>query len=150
MLLTLRTDHQGDTAARLVYTSLFYGEALKPSHIKGPGLLPGKTGLTTIFVDTSTLYPATSSELEKECFEGAHRVFLSCPVFGPPPLAESGQLLIVLSGDPSAKPHIAHLLVPACGRKALDLGSNVEKAGAFKLIGNSLVIGVIELLAESM
>lgn len=32
----------------------------------------------------------------------------------------------------------------------MDLGGNVEKAPTFKLIGNSLILGSIELIAESM
>jgi hypothetical protein len=37
-----------------------------------------------------------------------------------------------MSGDYYAKKHAAHALVPAIARKVMDLGSNVERAMAFK------------------
>lgn len=71
-----------------------------------------------------------------------------------------------MSGDYRSKKEIAHILIPAVGRKAMDLGGNIEKgeprftpsyrrylnapftAPTFKLIGNSLILGSLELLAE--
>lgn len=32
----------------------------------------------------------------------------------------------------------------------MDLGSNVEKAASFKLVGNSMILSTIEMLAETM
>lgn len=56
----------------------------------------------------------------------------------------------VLSGDTFAKQHVTPFLVPAMGRKVIDVGSNVERAAAFKLCGNSLILSIVETLAESM
>lgn len=67
-----------------------------------------------------------------------------------PAAAEAGELIFAISGDLRAKKHASHLLVPTLGRKVYDLGANVEKAASFKLVGNSLILGVIELLAETM
>jgi len=36
------------------------------------------------------------------------------------------------------------------GRKIIDVGSNVERAASFKLNGNFLILGIIEILAEGM
>lgn len=95
-----------------------------------------------------------------------HTHFVTSPVFGPPASAAAAQLLIVMSGDYRSKKEIAHILIPAVGRKAMDLGGNIEKgeprfipsyrrylnaalaAPTFKLIGNSLILGSLELLAE--
>lgn len=49
------------------------------------------------------------------------------PVFGPPPAADTAQLIIVMAGDYRSKKEIAHILVPAVGRKIIDLGGNLEK-----------------------
>lgn len=49
------------------------------------------------------------------------------PVFGAPPVAESGQLIVVMAGDYRSKKEVAHLLVPGVGRKVIDLGGNLEK-----------------------
>lgn len=36
------------------------------------------------------------------------------------------------------------------GRKEIDVGANVERAASFKLCGNSMILSIIETLAESM
>lgn len=76
--------------------------------------------------------------------------------------------MIALSGDYRSKKEVAYTLVPAVGRRVLDLGGNVEKgdsvvrsrahsyllkpapqAPTFKLIGNSLILGSIEIISEA-
>jgi TusA-related sulfurtransferase len=85
--------------------------------------------------------------------------------------AAEGKLVWVLSGDSFAKNKVQHFCVPAMGRKVIDVGSNVERASAYKLSafclpswksvtaieserkcadGNMLILGIIENLAESM
>ena len=49
------------------------------------------------------------------------------PVFGAPPVAEAGKLLVVMAGDYRSKKEVAHLMIPAMGRKVIDLGGNLEK-----------------------
>ncbi|GAA5837134.1 hypothetical protein JCM11251_005263 [Rhodosporidiobolus azoricus] len=129
-----------DEAAKAVYKDLF--EAAKERK-KSQG------GKGTIFVDTSTLYPTTVGELEREATKMG-LVYLQCPIFGPPPMAKSAQLVFVMSGDVFAKKRVLPFLVPAIARKSIDVGSNVERAASFKLQGNGLIIGIIELLAEGM
>lgn len=55
------------------------------------------------------------------------------PVFGAPPVAEAGQLIVVMAGDYRSKKEVAYLLVPGVGRKVIDLGGNLEK-GAEKVM----------------
>ncbi|KAF8204243.1 hypothetical protein K438DRAFT_1964609 [Mycena galopus ATCC 62051] len=55
----------------------------------------------------------------------------------------------VMSGDYRSKKEVAYMLVPAVGKKVIDLGGNIEKANTFKLIGNSMILGTLEILAES-
>ncbi|GJJ13175.1 hypothetical protein Clacol_007426 [Clathrus columnatus] len=69
---------------------------------------------------------------------------------GAPPAAHSAQLVIVMSGEVRAKREVAYLLVPAVGRKVIDLGSNVEQAPKLKIIGNSLILSSIEIIGEAM
>jgi hypothetical protein len=73
-----------------------------------------------------------------------------------------------MSGDYLSKKEVGHLLVPAVGRKIIDLGGNVEKgrshtrltslhvdhacislAPTFKLVGNSMILGAVEIMAEA-
>lgn len=137
-----------DEAVESVASQLLAGQEDQPD--QGDGILPGGRGRTTIFVDTSTIHPATAGKLERLTSSRPHRTFLSCPVFGVPHAAESGHLVLAISGDYFAKKHVAHALVPAIARKVMDLGSNVERAMAFKLVGNSLELGFIELLSECL
>jgi hypothetical protein len=61
-------------------------------------------------------------------------------VFGAPNAADGAQLVIILAGDYRSKKEIAYLFVPAIGRKAYDMGGNVEK-------GASGLLSSIELCA---
>ncbi|KAG6849977.1 hypothetical protein H0H93_002979 [Arthromyces matolae] len=78
-----------------------------------------------------------------------HGHLITCPVFGAPAVAAKGQLLIVMSGEYRSKKEVAYLLVPGIGKKVVDLGGNLEKAPTFKLIGNSMILGTLEVLAEA-
>lgn len=78
------------------------------------------------------VYPSTAGKMERLASSKPHRSFLSCPVFGIPRAAESAELILAISGDYYARKHVAHALVPAIGKKVMDLGSNVERAMSFK------------------
>lgn len=56
-----------------------------------------------------------------------HTHLVMAPVFGAPPVAEAAQLIVVMAGDYRSKKEIAHLFIPAVGRKVIDLGGNLEK-----------------------
>ncbi len=96
------------------------------------------------------LYPRFAGELEREASKIGGCYFLSCPVFGPPPVAQDAELVVVMSGEYRAKKRVEQFVVPALGRKIIDVGSNVERAASLKLCGNFLTLGLIELLAEGM
>ncbi|KAG5636592.1 hypothetical protein H0H81_007532, partial [Sphagnurus paluster] len=120
-----------------------------------------------IFVETSTVSPEVHSlggELDALISSIPHSHLITCPVFGPPAAAAKSQLLIIMSGDYRSKKEVAYLLVPAIGRKVVDLGGNIEKgltppyslnvidpsvAPTFKLVGNSMILGSLEVLAEA-
>ncbi|KAI1460019.1 NAD(P)-binding protein [Annulohypoxylon moriforme] len=101
-----------------------------------------------VLVDHSTLYPGTSSTLRAEAnAKGSH--FLSCPVFGPPTAAKSANLLIVLSGDEKPRETLKKYVVPTLGRAVIDCGDDTRKGALLKILGNSCILGTIELLSES-
>ncbi|KAG9314152.1 NAD(P)-binding protein [Chiua virens] len=105
---------------------------------------------TKIFVDTSTVYPTLSVDIDKLISSFAHCNFVASPIFGPPMAADAGKLVIAMSGDYRSKKEVAYLTVPGVGRKVIDLGGNIEKAPTFKLIGNGMIMGANELLAETL
>lgn len=97
-----------------------------------------------------------------------HSHLITSQVFGAPPAADKAELIIIMSGDYRSKKEVAYLLVPAVGKKVVDLGGNLEKgelsgemsqqlieiddlniAPTFKLIGNSVILGCMEVLAEA-
>jgi 3-hydroxyisobutyrate dehydrogenase-like beta-hydroxyacid dehydrogenase len=94
-------------------------------------------------------YQETAGKLERLASKVHGRHFLACPAFGRPHAAAARELVFAISGSYHAKKRAAHMLVPALGRKVMDLGSNVEKAASFKLCGNGLIVGMIEVLAET-
>jgi hypothetical protein len=44
---------------------------------------------------------------------------------------------------------VAHTLCPGIGKKVMDMGANVERALSFKLVGNALELGFVELMSEA-
>ncbi|EMD42253.1 hypothetical protein CERSUDRAFT_110782 [Gelatoporia subvermispora B] len=134
------TNLANDEVVKSVYKE--YAKALAGVDVK-PGAKP------KIFVETSTIYPTLAGELDTMLTSIPHTHLVTCPVFGPPAAADQAQLVCVMSGDYRSKKEVAYLLVPAVGRKVIDLGGNLEKAPTFKLIGNSLILSSLEILAES-
>ncbi|KAI9570357.1 NAD(P)-binding protein [Boletus coccyginus] len=103
-----------------------------------------------IFVDTTTIYPTLAGDIDKLISSFVHCRFVASPVFGPPAAADAGNLVLAMSGDYRSKKEVAYLTVPGVGRKVIDLGGNIEKAPTLKLIGNGLILGANELLAETL
>jgi len=125
-----------DTAADAVYTKLF--EAKKGAAKR------------SVFIETSTLYPDFVVTLQEKAKQSSGSLFVCAPVFGPPPMAKSAQLTVVLAGDEEGRKIAERFCVPSIGKGTIDVGSDVKRAASLKLCGNSLVAGVIEILAESM
>lgn len=126
-----------DDAVRATYKQ--YDEALKTSnHTR-----------TKIFVEMSTIYPTILSELDQSISAHPNTRLIACPVFGPQAVADTAELILAMSGDYKLKQEVAYILCPAIGRKVYNLGEDIEKAHMFKLVGNTLILGSIELLSET-
>lgn len=101
-----------------------------------------------LIVDTTTIHPETSSQLNKAVTaQGAH--FVACPVFGAPAMAISGNLVCVLAGP---KSDIAKVLPYTKGviarENILFEDQDPAKALTLKIIGNTMVLQMVESLAE--
>lgn len=142
------TSLSSDAAAEDVYSQLLRGQESRRSH--GHDAASAGESNKIVFVDTSTLYPATTGDLERRISSVPHRVFIAAPAFGPPPMAQAGTLVFAVAGPHASKKFISQFIVPGVGRKIMDFGSNPERAASFKLIGNSFILGQIEILAETM
>ena len=106
----------------------------------------GKPSL--ILLDHSTLFPTTSTTIQAEA-KAVNAQFMSCPVFGPPALAKTAGLLIALSGPESARETVKQYIVPTLGKSIIDCGEDTAKGALLKILGNSCILGTIELLSES-
>jgi len=136
-------------ASDIIITSMANDDAMLSLAENLAKILKEAKAKPRIVVDTSTLYPTTTGKIDQILTANSNTHFVASPVFGPPHAARDAQLIVCLAGDYASKKTIAHFLVPAAGRMVFDLGGNVEKVAAFKLLGNSFIIGTIELLAET-
>ncbi|GMK58475.1 hypothetical protein CspeluHIS016_0505070 [Cutaneotrichosporon spelunceum] len=127
------TSLKDDNAVKEVYAALFAAEA---DH-------------DMTFVDMSTTYPTLAGDLERQASTKRGRSFIACPVFGVPRAAERGNLVLAIAGDYFAKKVVSHTLCPGIGKKVMDMGANVERAMSFKLVGNALELGFVELVSET-
>ncbi|KZT73299.1 NAD(P)-binding protein [Daedalea quercina L-15889] len=134
----------------IIFTSLASDAAVKSVYEQFAAALKAKPPTKNkILVEMSTTYPSLAGELDTLLSEIPHTHLVTGPVFGPPAAADAGTLLCILAGEYRAKKEVAHILVPGVGKKVMDLGGNLEKAPIFKLIGNSMILGSIEVLAEA-
>jgi hypothetical protein len=70
---------------------------------------------------------SSAGDLDRLLSSFPHTHFVISPIFGAPQAADSANLVIAMSGNYRSKKEVAFLLVPAVGRKVIDLGGNVEK-----------------------
>lgn len=112
----------------------------------GPhGLLSGlEKG--ALIVDHSTVSVAGAKRRSDQLARGGWR-FLQCPVFGSPPNIVEGQGTMLIGGDRTvyekAQPILAQILA-----QHFFAGTKPEEASAFKLMGNCMLVFVVEGLAE--
>lgn len=89
--------------------------------------LPHLGWCVNTFFATVELNEPSAGDLDRLLSGFPHTHFVTSPIFGPPPAADSAKLVIAMSGEYRSKKEVAFLLVPAVGRKVIDLGGNVEK-----------------------
>lgn len=59
-------------------------------------------------------------------------------------------LCACLSGSTEARTLARKFMVPSMCSRSIDVGEDVKKAAGLKLVGNSLVLGIIEILSEAL
>ncbi|OJD21696.1 hypothetical protein ACJ73_06960 [Blastomyces percursus] len=120
-----------------------------------------------IFVDCSTVHPDTARRVAS-LVESHGGLFVACPVFGNPRVADAGQLVFVLAG----KRELVERGTPFCagvmGRANLDLSTlptggstgndnddekepavDPGRASLLKILGNSLGLNMVDAVAEA-
>ncbi|TVY83769.1 putative oxidoreductase [Lachnellula suecica] len=101
-----------------------------------------------LFVDCSTVHPATTEGLAKKITEAGGE-FVACPVFGAPAMADNGQLVCVIAGPKASVDRVKPYTKGVMGRAIIDFGGQpVGKALLLKVIGNTFVVNMVEQLSE--
>lgn len=109
-------------------------------------LQPGIGG--KVLVDCSTVHPDTSTRLA-EIAAGRGAQFVACPVFGAPAVAEAGMLVAIAAGPAAAVQKLRPYLTGVMARATLDFsGEEPGKASCLKVIGCTMLLNMIEALAE--
>ncbi|KAF0406843.1 NAD binding domain of 6-phosphogluconate dehydrogenase-domain-containing protein [Gigaspora margarita] len=120
--------------ANIIFTSLANDDAVNQVYdqlLKELELINDNNKKKRIFIETSTIHPATISALREK-------------------VEKDAQLSIITSGNQGAIDYILPLLVPVLGKQTLPAGDDVKKAAKYKLMGNYFVLGTIELLSEGI
>lgn len=101
-----------------------------------------------LIIDCSSLHPDTTNDLEKRItIQGAE--FIGMPVFGPPAMAESGQLVCVLAGKFSSCSRVKPYIKGVMGRAEIDFPNQpAGNATLLKMIGNTFILNVVNQLSE--
>lgn len=101
-----------------------------------------------ILVDCSTIHPDTTT-LENEKITKAGGQFVAMPVFGAPPMADSGSLICVIAGPSSATEKVKPYAKGVMGRANIDFSDQPpSKATTLKVVGNTFIVSMITTIAE--
>ncbi|GAX83678.1 hypothetical protein CEUSTIGMA_g11103.t1 [Chlamydomonas eustigma] len=101
-----------------------------------------------ILINCSTVSPDITQWSATEA-SGLGATLIAAPVFGRPDAAAAAKLVVAAAGPLSAMSKVMPYL-DVLGRKVLLIGEDPEKAAVFKLSGNFMIVGIIELLGEAM
>ncbi|KAK2783745.1 hypothetical protein FQN52_009489 [Onygenales sp. PD_12] len=120
-----------------------------------------------LFVDCSTVHPDCTRRAAK-LLESHGGSFVACPVFGAAAMAEAGQLVCVLAGKPELIERVKPFCAGVMGRANIDLSAlpasravgvvddgsdpaaDPGRATMLKIVGNALVVHMVEAVAEGM
>ncbi len=109
------------------------------------GLLAG-LAVGALIVDHSTVSVAGTKQRAEKLVRDGWR-YLHAPVFAGPPQVQSGEGLMLIAGETAtyerARPTLQQIVA-----KHLVIGDKPQEAAAFKLMGNSMLVSIVEALAE--
>lgn len=101
-----------------------------------------------VFVDTTTVHPDTASVVSSQ-IATAGGSFVAMPVFGAPPVAQAGRLLVAVAGPEAAVDRIVPYLRGVIARGVIRVGEDPAKALLLKTIGNFFTAGLMYLISEA-
>ncbi|EGF82993.1 hypothetical protein BATDEDRAFT_33913 [Batrachochytrium dendrobatidis JAM81] len=128
----------------IIFSMTFDDQALEENISK---ILEGPPRQGLIYVECSTVFPETVKKVST-LSEANGIAYVACPVFGRPDAAKSKLLVGVLAG-PSKHVEKVRPFVAAMTCRVLDVGVDPCLANVDKLVGNFMIAGMIELIAEA-
>jgi 3-hydroxyisobutyrate dehydrogenase-like beta-hydroxyacid dehydrogenase len=100
----------------------------------------------TLIIDHTTVSPkGTAERYARAASQGIE--YLHCPVFMAPQMAREAKGIMLCSG-PEARFERAEPFLEAATGKVVYLGDDPQKAAAFKLFGNAMILMVVAGLAD--
>jgi 3-hydroxyisobutyrate dehydrogenase-like beta-hydroxyacid dehydrogenase len=142
-----RTIAEAVTPANIVFICVGDDPAVEATiaEILASGDVSGK-----LIVDCSTVHPDTTRKIN-ETLRSKGASFVAMPVFGAPAFADLGQLICVPAGPKEDVTKVLPYTIGVMARANIDFtDEEVGKASTMKLIGNSMVISLVEKLSESL
>lgn len=132
-----------DAAQGDVVMSMLADDAAVEAVVYGDG---GLLDASALHVSHSTI----SIDLaERLTLDQAGAGYLSAPVFGRPPVAETGKLFVVAAGRADLIDRCEPLFA-AIGQRVFRVGDTPSAANLVKLSGNFMIMATVEALAEAM
>jgi 3-hydroxyisobutyrate dehydrogenase-like beta-hydroxyacid dehydrogenase len=102
-----------------------------------------------LIVDFGTNHPDTTNQ-EALLVQQMGAEFVACPVFGVPARAQAGDLIAVLAGSAEAVQQVRKITKGVIGDREIPLaGQDPGRATQLKVLGNSLILSMVEALAEA-
>lgn len=102
-----------------------------------------------VVIDCSTIHPDTTDTVA-EALTSRGAEFVACPVFGAPPMADSGNLVPVPAGPRGAVDRARPYLEGVTSRAIIDMSDEpCRKASTLKLTGNTFILNMVEQIAEA-
>lgn len=95
----------------------------------------------------STVSPSCVDRLE-DLHRNKNAIFISCPVFGRPPVAEARKLIVVAGGQRNGFEKVEPIL-NNISQKVVYAGPKASQANVLKLSGNFCILSMIEMFAEA-
>lgn len=101
-----------------------------------------------VFVECSTIAPETTDAVAKSVLEkGAE--FICAPIFGSPAMVAAGNATLVLAGPESSIKKIRPYVDAMAAREINMADEPYRKASTLKVLGNTVILGMVEQLAET-
>ena len=139
------TPAEAAAGADVVVTSLMDDQSVLEAVEGGEGILkrlpPG-----AVHVGTTTISPRCAATLA--ALHAAHGSdYVAAPVMGRPDVAEAGQLVSFVAGDPRAVARV-HAVLSAYSQAVIPVGSTPAVAHSLKLAVNYMIYAVVDMIGQ--